>query len=95
MSEWQPIATAPTNRRILIVQQDVVTVAKYVDTSWNEDQLIRDNGQERTYRVVHHRDGYWGNGDDVYCPTHWMELPDPPDALLVNNPAAQSTSERS
>ena len=95
MSEWQPIATAPTNRRILIVEDTVVTVAKYMETCWDDNQLIKDTGDEKTYRVVHHRCGHWENGDDVYCPSHWMELPDPPDAVLVNNPAAQSTSERS
>jgi hypothetical protein len=74
MSEWQPIATAPHDRRILVCTGnadlkdfvggvDLVEIVQFIEADW----MPRKCG--------------WNNGDwtyDLYYFDWWMPMPEPP-----------------
>ena len=72
MSEWQPIDTAPKDRRVDL---------------WGINHLRHDKAGERICNVSfgwvrdwlgnERQDWQHGRGDD-FEPTHWMPLPEPP-----------------
>lgn len=67
MGEWQPIETAPKDgSRILLLRRQQI-VCGYWRRNWGEPYWAHDA------HVVD--DARW------FPPTHWMPLPDPPDAL--------------
>jgi len=70
MTEWQPIETAPKDgTHILVVSETGISVCKYSCGNWNG--LI--DGDTICYQEEQD-DWYY----DVYKPTHWMPLPEPP-----------------
>lgn len=94
MSEWQPIETAPKDRRLLLCSGSYEpTVGAWFEyENLSEDCISRD-------RLLESGEGEWlpfdpegiFENDDAladyilsgrYKPTHWMPLPAPP----VNNP---------
>lgn len=81
MTQWQPIETAPKDgKKVLIVANGVIYAAW-----WNSEFENQWDEETSEYRYV----GAWT--DDAvesfgyetvasYEPTHWMPLPDPPEA---------------
>lgn len=71
MSEWQPIATALKDGRLLWLIEDGAPLGLYVHHQyagcWTDDT-----------RYI--AKGYWQElcRDVIGSPTHWMPLPDPP-----------------
>ena len=60
---WQPIETAPTyGCDVLLLGQDGMAVACWDDYDKGWISDLRGKG----------------NGQEVYYPTHWMPLPNPP-----------------
>lgn len=67
MSEWQPIATAPKQGDVLVWSPP------------HHNDVVRDGD----YSVVRYDDGSgWHIAGNIYAtaPTHWMPLPEPPNA---------------
>lgn len=66
MSEWQPIETAPKDRAVLAWSIDFF--ASVIEIVWWEEDNSDGPG--------------WALGDSGFrcTPTHWMPLPEPPDA---------------
>lgn len=86
--EWQPIETAPKNgTKVLIVNDDgAMAVAHYIE-QWNErSEFVRKAKDGDVFRTVREEIGYWDT-DTAYCPTHWMPLPPPPNAMYTAKPA--------
>lgn len=78
MSDWQPGETVPKDGRMVLLHQDgKVRAGCWVDTSSASEELVETNGKRRIYEIVTHHSGYW-TCDDIYDPTHWMFLPEPP-----------------
>ena len=81
--EWQQIETAPKDgTKVLIVNDEgAMAVAGYVE-QWDErTEFVRKAKDGDVYRTVRDECGYWDT-DSAYCPTHWMPLPDAPNAEL-------------
>ena len=81
--EWQPIETAPKDAtKVLIVNADgEMDVAGYVE-QWDErTEFVRKAKDGDVYRTVRDECGYWDT-DKAYCPTHWMPLPEAPNAKV-------------
>lgn len=88
MSEWQPIETAPRDGTAILLF--------YPEGRWIDPGEANDSdGQVQPDMIVARFDVEWGkrSGMDANCwegyynafcgrgePTHWMPLPDPPDA---------------
>lgn len=78
MSGWQPIETAPKDRRILLYG--------HIDPNAPFDGLI--------WTAPRPFSGYWDEIDEAWCcdgstwkgpfmkVTHWMPLPEPPEAAM-------------
>ena len=62
MNEWQPIQTAPNNREFYLVAWE------YINKTWGMAVATKND------------DGEWVDEyqDNLYHPTHWMPLPEPP-----------------
>lgn len=66
MSEWKPIETAPTGERVLLNWQQL----GHIECGTRHD----DSEDGRPYFVLF-------DGDSMFIePTHWMPLPEPPEA---------------
>lgn len=79
MTDWQPIETAPKNgESVILAQGRFVEVGFWVDTSHQEQQLVSSSGRRETYEWVDVVSGYWEGTTEIYGPTHWMPLPEPP-----------------
>lgn len=68
MSEWQPIETAPKDRRIRVWAHSAERHAK-----WDEDKYVK---KPRPYWNV---DGWTTTWSRYHKPSHWMPLSEPPD----------------
>jgi len=82
--EWQPIETAPKDgTKVLIVNSDgAIDVAGYV-VQWDEhSELVRKARDGDVYRTVREDTGYWDT-ETAYWPTHWMPLPEAPNAEIT------------
>jgi hypothetical protein len=78
MSEWQPIETAPQDQELLVLRRDgVMHVAKISGISDKFGILSADFGNATCTFFFPIGDNYDSDGD---VPTHWMPLPEPPDA---------------
>lgn len=84
---WQPISSAPKDDEIFVIgessngKKDVIGIAKWHDTSYDEEVLISQNGSRSTYETQRKEDGYWDTvqiDGDLIFPTHWMPLPTSP-----------------
>ena len=87
--EWQAIETAPKDgTKVLIVNDEgAMDVAGYVE-QWNErTEFVRKAKDGDVYRTVREEIGYWDT-DTAYCPTHWMPLPEAPNAEVTGGPLA-------
>lgn len=75
MSEWQPISTAPKGKPVLLWAGGSVSVGEHGTAAWQTEWNGLVDGELA-----------WAGGYDnaglatVHNPTHWMPLPDPPDA---------------
>lgn len=75
---WQPISTVPKDGTIVLLHQDgTVRAGAWVDTSYESEELVEKRGNQRVYEIVRTEAGHW-TCDDIYDPTHWMPLPEPP-----------------
>lgn len=78
--EWQPIETAPKDgSQILIAAMDNFLTVGY----WNEREYIwsiPSDVETQKAGVRHFRKAFNSDGDilEIYFPTHWMPLPEPP-----------------
>jgi len=79
MVDWQPIETAPTGEAILCYAP--YSPNFFVGTfDWRVEQeevLVSERGNSKTYEVVETRERDWG-ASDSWGATHWAPLPDPP-----------------
>lgn len=73
-SKWQPIATAP--------------IEPFDKERWymkHSPYLLLWNGggiSIGSYGYTQRGKGKWESNGRIYCPTHWMPLPTPPDAKV-------------
>lgn len=87
--QWQPIETAPKNKKLLVAYQNrlgnwrIVTGCYHTQLAWSDDHW-RDDDDESEYAP----EGWYEESDSsetIYRtdlpPTHWMPLPTPPQAL--------------
>lgn len=77
--EWQPIETAPENTYILVWKPylgvgELVALDRFKWVEVSEDQLVRQRGDETTYRTVKRREREW----EVSGGDWWMPCPAPP-----------------
>lgn len=73
MGDWQPIETAPENRAILVY---VPNTDHYGPGCWRAILVVTDYGRRWHSTGLH-------VGRDMsgpWVPTHWMELPEAPNA---------------
>ncbi len=92
-SGWQPIATAPKGRQVLIycvneLGKGRTIKAKYIERFWEESSNDSENDEynepDDTYYTLPGWYEFIDNWDDFsgvcvhYNPTHWMPLPSPP-----------------
>lgn len=75
--EWQPIDTAPKDgvRVLLVDAYGNVDIADYEEEI--EERFVLTDPGKKSYEKVREIVGYW-NTENVFNPTHWMPLPDPP-----------------
>lgn len=82
---WFPICTAPKNGLIFVIgessggQKDAVALARWQDTSREEDILVSQKANQKTYETKLIEDGYWDTvRPDRECvfPDSWMHIPD-------------------
>ncbi len=77
--KWQLIEIAPKDgTKVLIVNENGdMAVAGYI-AQWIEvNKWIRTARDGDVYRTEREDTGYWDT-EMVYCPTHWMPLPEAP-----------------
>jgi len=75
--EWQPIDTAPKDgvRVLLVDAYGDIDIAAYEEEI--EERFVLTDPSKKSYEKVREIVGYW-NTENVFNPTHWMPLPDPP-----------------
>ena len=81
--EWQPIYTAPENTPILCYCEDYEPyyfVGVFMWADKKEERLVSDRGNRRTYEDVVTQEREWTNDTPSFGATHWMPLPEPPNA---------------
>lgn len=69
---WQPIETAPKDRNILVAGRMAVFLARWDDQQFHE--------HPKPYFVTQQSFGVGWNRDNSTKLTHWMELPELPEA---------------
>lgn len=82
MNEWQPIETAPRDDEPIIVGMDTATVWIVRSAHWSDGGLWQIEGFDNQDEAR----GWWSYAssvgqeklEDIYEPTHWMPLPEPP-----------------
>jgi hypothetical protein len=70
MSQWQAIETAPKDRLILAVDHGIIRMVH-----WDSNQFAKNPRPFWTW---------WSNSKTCernFQPTHWMPLPEPPEAM--------------
>jgi hypothetical protein len=77
--EWQPIETAPENTYILVwkpylSEDERICLDRFKWVTHREDELVRERGNERTYRTVEKREREWESSGAEW----WMPQPAPP-----------------
>jgi hypothetical protein len=86
---WQPIETAPRDgSEILILAHGMTIQARYCPGEWSEDTPISQAEYDGAVWCAFDdalqfeiEEGAGPNGIDLHGPvTHWMPLPDPPEA---------------
>ena len=94
MSEWHPIETAPKDGRAILIFEPNghygllsphVTPPGFPDGAYKLDdpRLLRYDDYRFAVGYWRPKYGGWGNRNCAEVrPTHWMPLPDPPEALL-------------
>ena len=85
MSEWQPIETAPKNRKVLAAYQNtlgkwrIVTACYHTELDWSDDHDLSAEESEFAPAAWYEESD---SADSIYPtsapPTHWMPLPAPP-----------------
>lgn len=75
MAEWQPIETAPKDRRVIVVDADGRVEIAY----WQENPRVwEDQPQGPCWTVFEPEDYFYAYHLIAHPPTHWMPLPEPP-----------------
>lgn len=93
MSEWQPIETAPkdgtrilaygkgTDRAMWPAHEQMPLMQCVIYWSWHDDEIYEDTGNGLFKKVpVRHLEMWKPIGPHFFKPTHWMPLPEPPNA---------------
>lgn len=66
MSEWSPISTVPRDRKVLLVCMKAEKGYKFREGKMEVDQYDDD------------LDGFGKFNNELWPPSHWMEIPDLP-----------------
>ena len=64
MSEWKTIESAPKDRHVLLLASTVIGPPLIVHGCW--------------FKVSDREKGWIDTNGEVWNPTHWMPLPEPP-----------------
>jgi hypothetical protein len=89
---WQPIETAPTNRKVLVFYTNALRKGRTIcAANWTEKALVIDDDYAdqgdydeesgESYAPAGWYEYHEGDGPMMpveNAPTHWMPLPDPP-----------------
>lgn len=78
--KWYPIESAPKDESIPILLTDGVKVEQgryHHDITSHEEEVSR-KGSLITYAIIKNDNSFWCGDGDLYLPTHWMPLPQPP-----------------
>jgi hypothetical protein len=79
MSEWQLISTYNklSGTKVLLAQDDIVDAGQWVSDIQGHYETVSCSKGRRVQVWREYDSGYW-SPDDIFDPTHWMPLPDPP-----------------
>jgi Lar family restriction alleviation protein len=86
-TEWQPIESAPKNRKVLASYRNimgnwrVITACYHTELPWSEDQDCDDDGEYAPEGWYEESDSSETIYPTAHLPTHWMPLPSPPGEL--------------
>lgn len=71
MSEWQPIETCPQHGLFIVHQDGAIRIMFRDGGEWQATALALDQYGDPDHRIKVRETG-------VYAPTHWMQIPEPP-----------------
>lgn len=83
--KWQSIETAPKDgTTILLCENGYVTVGYYVPQYSDRRVFVRKAKDGDVYKTITDDNSYWSCISEIYTPTHWMPLPEPPTDTLAS-----------